>query len=168
MSESRLYPVRPLLAASLAVFRNNRVLLAQRFVPPMENRFTLPGGLVEPGESLSDAALREMHEEVGVEAKILGFNQHVEVIERDPDGAVKRHYVIASFVGVWLAGEGTTGPEAQAVVWVDRDGLRDLPITDHLLPLLNSAWSIAERAGVITGPASPGRCHASAPRSAIK
>jgi 8-oxo-dGTP diphosphatase len=153
VSENRLYPVRPLLAASLAVFRDNRVLLAQRFVPPMENRFTLPGGLVEPGESLSEAALREMREEVGVEARILGFNRHVEIVERDPDGAVKRHYVIASFVGVWLAGEGATGPEAQAVVWVDREGLQDLPVSDHLHPLLDSAWMIAERAGVIT--ASP-------------
>ena len=155
MSDDRLYPLRPLLAASLAVFRNNRVLLAQRFVPPMENRFTLPGGLVEPGESLSEAALREMREEVGVEARILGFNRHVEIVERDPDGAVKRHYVIASFVGSWLAGEGVIGPEAQAVVWVDRGGLRDLPVSEHLLPLLDAAWVIAERAGAVTAASSP-------------
>ena len=155
MSDNRLYPVRPLLAASLAVFRDNRVLLAQRFVPPMENRFTLPGGPVEPGESLSEAALREMREEVEVEARILGFNRHVEIVERDPDGAVKRHYVIASFVGAWLAGEGVTGPEAQAVAWVDREGLRDFPVSDHLLPLLDAAWVIAERAGLITATPSP-------------
>ncbi|MDR3463128.1 MAG: NUDIX domain-containing protein [Beijerinckiaceae bacterium] len=150
MTDDRLYPRRPLLAASLAVFRDNRVLLAQRFVPPMENRFTLPGGLVEPGESLSEAALREMREEVGVEARILGFNRHVEIVERDREGAVKRHYVIASFVGCWLAGEGVIGPEAQAVVWVDRDGLRDLPVSDDLRPVLDGAWAIAERAGAVT------------------
>jgi 8-oxo-dGTP diphosphatase len=148
MTGGRTYPQRPLLAASLAVFRDNRVLLAQRFVPPLENRFTLPGGLVEVGESLEEAALREMQEEVGVTARILGFNRHVEVIERDAQDAVKHHYVIASFVGAWVSGEGTTGPEAQAVAWVDRDEMLRLPVTDHLLPLLDAAWLIAEAYGV--------------------
>jgi ADP-ribose pyrophosphatase YjhB (NUDIX family) len=148
VSDGRLYPARPLLAASLAVFRDNRVLLAQRFAPPMENRFTLPGGLVEPGETLEEAALREMREEVGVEARVLGFNRHVEIIERDPAGAIKRHYVIASFVGAWLSGAGDTGPEAKAVVWADRDAAALLPTTDHLAPLLDSAWSIAARHGL--------------------
>lgn len=148
MTRSRIYPQRPLLAASLAVFRDNRVLLAQRFVPPLENRFTLPGGLVEVGETLEEAALREMQEEVGVTARILGFNRHVEVIERDAQDVVKHHYVIASFVGAWVSGEGVIGPEAQAVVWADRDEMLRLPVTDHLSPLLDAAWAIAEAHGV--------------------
>lgn len=141
--DDRLYPVRPLLAASLAVFRGDRVLLAQRAAPPLEGRFTLPGGLVEPGEALAEAALREMREEVRVDADILGFNQHVEVIERDEAGAVLRHYVIASFVGRWIAGEGTIGPEARAVVWARLDDIPQLPATEHLPPLLDAAWAIA-------------------------
>ena len=141
--DDRLYPVRPLLAASLAVFRDGRVLLARRAVPPMAGRFTLPGGLVEPGETIAEAALREMREEVGVEARILGFNRHVEIVERDAAGAVMRHFVIASFVGTWVSGEGTVGPEATAVVWVAREELASLATTDHLAPLLDRAWAIA-------------------------
>lgn len=147
MTDSRLYPTRPLLAASLAVFREGRVLLAQRFAPPRANCFTLPGGLVEIGESLEDAALREMREEVGVVARILGFNRHVEVVERDGDGMVSRHYVIASFVGAWVSGEGSAGPEAQAVVWADRAEMLRLPTTEHLPDLLEAAWAIAEKQG---------------------
>ena len=143
----RLYPSRPFLAASLAVFRDGRVLLARRAVAPFEGRYTLPGGLVEPGESLAEAALREMHEEVGVTARILDFNDHVEVIDRDEVGRVRHHYVIASFVGAWLAGEGTPGPEAPVVVWADRDEAARLPTTEHLPALLASAWTIAEAAG---------------------
>ena len=60
--------------------------------------FSLPGGLVEAGETLEEAALRELEEEVGVAASIVGFNDHVEVIDRDEDGQVARHFVIASFV----------------------------------------------------------------------
>ena len=140
---ARLYPARPLLAASLAVFRDGRVLLARRAAPPYAGCYTLPGGLVEPGEMLTEAALREMREEVGVEAAILGFNRHVEVIERDTEG-VRHHYVIASFVGAWLAGEGTPGPEASDVIWADREAVARLPTTDQLAGLLEAAWAMAE------------------------
>jgi 8-oxo-dGTP diphosphatase len=80
---SRLYPERPILAASVAVFRDGRVLLAARTAPPYDQVFSLPGGLVEPGESLEQAALRELTEETGVTAGIVGFAGHVEIIERD-------------------------------------------------------------------------------------
>ena len=140
--DGRLYPARPLLAASLAVFRGGRVLLARRIAPPLAGLFTLPGGLVEPGEGLEAAALREMREEVGVEADIVGFNRHVEVIERDETGRVRHHYVIASFVARWLAGDGTIGPEAAAIIWADREMVASLPTTDHLAALLDAAWSM--------------------------
>ena len=68
MAESRAYPTRPFLAASIAVFRDGQVLLAERAAPPAARLFSLPGGLVEPGESLQEAALRELEEETGVEA----------------------------------------------------------------------------------------------------
>src|SRR5690606_7784570 len=70
MPEDRRYPARPFLAASVATFRDGRVLIATRARPPMEACWSLPGGLVEPGESLREAALRELREEVGVEAEI--------------------------------------------------------------------------------------------------
>lgn len=144
--DGRLYPARPLLAASLAVIRGDRVLLAQRAAPPLAGRFTLPGGLVEPGEALAEAARREMREEVGVEARIIGFNRHVEVIEHDSEGRVMRHYVIASFVGAWIAGEGVVGPEAAAVIWARREDVPLLPVTEHLPPLLDTAFDIATAA----------------------
>lgn len=146
-ADGRIYPRRPLLAASLAVFRDNRVLLAQRAAPPLADRFTLPGGLVEAGETLAEAALREMREEVGVEARIVRFNRHVELIEHDATGAVIHHYVIASFVGAWTAGEGTIGPEARSVIWASRDEIASLPTTEHLPQLLEAAWAIAAGRG---------------------
>ena len=142
--DGRLYPARPVLAVSLAVFREGRVLLAQRAAPPLAGLFTLPGGVVELGETLAEAALREMREEVAVEARSLAFNRHVEVIHRDAAGAVARHYLIASFVGTWLAGDGTVGPEASAVLWATRGDLDRLAITDNLIPLLEAAWTMVE------------------------
>ncbi|GAC1332068.1 MAG: NUDIX hydrolase [Beijerinckiaceae bacterium] len=143
---TRLYPTRPLLAVSLACFRDGKVLLATRTRPPGAGVLTLPGGLVEPGERLAEAALRELREEVGVEAEIVGFNGHAERIERDDDGRVKHHYVIASFVGRWLAGEPKPGPEAGAIVWADPLAADDLPLTEGLTVLLRRAYAMLENA----------------------
>jgi 8-oxo-dGTP diphosphatase len=137
--DSRLYPARPILAASVAVFREGRVLIARRARAPMAGVWSLPGGGVELGETLEQAALRELAEEVGVEARIVAFNAHVEVVDRDDAGAVRAHFVVASFVARWIAGEGTPGPEASAVAWVDPRDLGSRPTTRSLAQVLESA-----------------------------
>jgi ADP-ribose pyrophosphatase YjhB (NUDIX family) len=119
----RLFPARPILAVSVAVFREGRVLLARRAREPMIGRFTLPGGVVEIGETLAEAAARELREEVGVEADIVAFNRHVEPIERQGD-RIRTHFVIASFVARWTGGEARPSSEMDAVAWIDpRAGL---------------------------------------------
>lgn len=140
-------PRRPVLAVSIAVFRDDgRVLLATRGKPPMADLWSLPGGKVELGETLAEAALRELREEVGVEAEIIAFNDHVEYIQRDESGAVGAHFVIASFVGRWIAGEATPGPEAGAVLWADPFDPGDLRMTQGLRPILRKAAVIAAEA----------------------
>ena len=147
LEASRAYPGRPFLAASIAVFRAGKVLLAERAAPPAALRFSLPGGLVEAGETLREAALRELREETGVEAEIVGFNDHVEVIERDGDHRVAAHFVVASFVGVWRSGDGTTGPEALRILWLEPDRIDELEVTPQLGPIVRRAAEIARAAG---------------------
>lgn len=136
---SRLYPACPRLAVSIAVFRQERVLLAARTRPPFAGAFSLPGGLVELGETLADAALRELREEVDVEARITGFNRHVEAIERDENDAIRHHYVIASFIGEWVKGEGRIGPEAGAILWANVEDIPRLVTTPQIPVVLESA-----------------------------
>ncbi len=143
MTASRAYPNRPFLAASVAVFRRGRVLVASRGRPPMKRVFTLPGGLVEPGESLAEAALRELDEEVGVRAEILGFVAPVEIIERDDQGRVKHHFVVCAHAARWLSGEPQTGLEALEVRWVGLNEIADLPTTPGLATILRQAFALA-------------------------
>jgi 8-oxo-dGTP diphosphatase len=97
---------------------------------------------VEIGETLREAALRELDEEVGVTAEIVAFNDHVESIMRDDLRAVQAHYVIASFVARWTAGEPRTSEEADSVIWVDPSALGDLPTTPGLQAILAGAARI--------------------------
>lgn len=143
MDSDRSYPSRPFLAASIAVVRDGRVLVAARARPPMADLFTLPGGLVEPGETLAEAALRELAEEVGVRARVIGVVRPVEVIERDEEGRVCAHFVIVSHAARWVSGEATIGPEAKAVRWVDLAQMEHLPTTPHLAEIARAALAMA-------------------------
>ncbi|QFU15874.1 NUDIX hydrolase [Microvirga thermotolerans] len=142
MTESRLYPTRPVLAASVAVLREGRVLLAARGRPPAEGLFSLPGGRVEIGETLAEAALRELREEVGVEAKLLGPIAPVEFIERDAEGRVRHHVVIAAHAARWVSGEPRTGPEAKEIRWVTERDIVGLPMTPGLEAVLERAFAL--------------------------
>ncbi|HYC25622.1 MAG TPA: NUDIX hydrolase [Roseiarcus sp.] len=137
---------RPTLAVSLAVFREGRVLIARRARAPLKGLYSLPGGRVELGETLQDAALREVHEEVGVTAEIVAFNDHVESIVRDGRN-IAAHYVIVSFVGRWLAGEARTSAEADSIRWIDPDSPLDAPATPGLGPIIAKAARIARAIG---------------------
>ncbi len=143
----RDYPAAPILAVSLAVFRAGKVLLATRTRAPFAGAFSLPGGSVEAGETLIEAALRELREEVAVEARVIAFNRHVESIERDEAGAIRRHFVIASFVGDWIAGEGTAGPEAGEIIWAEPSELRLLHCTPQTADVVASAAAIRASRG---------------------
>ena len=126
------------MAVSVAVFRNGRALVARRARAPFLGLYSLPGGVVEIGETLHEAALRELGEEVGVKAEIVAFNDHVESIMRDGEG-VRAHYVIASFVARWTSGEAQISEEADSVMWIDPMALGDLPATPDLGKILAKA-----------------------------
>jgi 8-oxo-dGTP diphosphatase len=143
MTDDRFYPSRPVLAASVAVIRDGRILLAARGKPPSEGLYSLPGGMVEIGETLRETALRELREEVGVEAEILDLIAPVEFIERDDQGHIKHHVVIAAHAARWVSGEPQTGPEAKDIRWVTERDIANLPLTAGLTGILQQAFRLA-------------------------
>lgn len=146
----RLFPARPILAVSAAVFREGRVLIVRRARAPLIGHFSLPGGGVEVGETLAAALARELMEEVGVEAQIVAFNRHVEAITHD-GGRVRTHFVIASFAARWRSGEPRLSDEVDAIEWIDPAGALPSPTTPGLAEILTSAARIESKSAVVKG-----------------
>jgi len=139
MAGSMSEPKRPVLAASIAVFRDGKVLLARRGKAPALGLYSLPGGRIEPGERMQDAVLRELFEEVGLRASLVGFVDHVEHIEHAEDGTLRAHAVICAFAGHWEAGEPRLSDEATDLLWVDPLFPGELPMTRGLPEILRKA-----------------------------
>ena len=139
---SRSYPARPILAASVAIFRHGKVLLGERARSPGQGLFSLPGGVVDLGETLESAARREVREETGLEVEIAGFVRHNEVVYRDENGAVHRHFVIAVFAARAGQGEPQVSEETVSFRWADPATLDGLPVTDRLADIVAAAQAL--------------------------
>lgn len=131
--------VRPTLAASAAVFRDGRVLLAKRGFAPGLGLWSLPGGRVEPGETLAEAAVREVMEEVGVRAEVVAVAAALDFISRDSDGALASHFVVVAHAALWRAGEPEPGPEATEVGWFPPTEVAGLATTRGLADVVQRA-----------------------------
>ncbi len=131
--------VRPTLAASAAVFKGPLVLLARRAANPGAGLWSLPGGRVEAGETLAEAAAREVMEEVGVEVEIVGLATALDVILRNKAGELKAHYVVAAHAALWRAGEPMIGEEAAEVGWFRPEEVAGLPTTAGLAGVVEQA-----------------------------
>jgi mutator protein MutT len=123
----------PVLGVSVCVIRAACVLLSQRAKPPFQDKWSLPGGHVETGERLEEAAMRELSEETGLEPVLQGIFDWTEIIDS------KRHYVIAVFRAKWKAGEPRAGGDAKAVRWAKVEELDQLELTPGLGKVVRKA-----------------------------
>ncbi len=113
-----LIPMKiPVPAVGLVCFRDDDVLLIRRGRSPREGEWSLPGGRIEPGETIRQAALRELLEETGVVAELLGLVDVVDAIF--PEAG--QHYVLIDFLAIWRGGDPKAGDDAAAAVFMPFD-----------------------------------------------
>jgi len=126
---SRFYPDAPRVGVSVLCHRDGHVLLIKRGKNPFKDHWSLPGGLVELGETLAEAAARELREETGVEALIGEPVESFDSIQRDDTGKVLTHFVLTVFCGTFLSGEAVAGDDAVETEWVHPEELDGRPTT---------------------------------------
>jgi 8-oxo-dGTP diphosphatase len=127
--QSRRYPARPLLGVGALLFDQQRVLLIERGRPPLDGLWSLPGGLVEAGERLEDAIVREVFEETGLHVTAGPIATVFERLIPDETGRCEYHYVLVDFYCTIVSGTPRPGDDSRAVAWFDIGSLDSLALT---------------------------------------
>ena len=126
---SRFYPDAPRASVSVLCHRDGRALVVKRGKPPFKDHWSLPGGVIELGETLQEAAARELMEETGVTAELGLPVETFDSIQRDEDGRVVTHFILTVFCGTYVSGTPEAQDDAAALDWVLPEDLATRPTT---------------------------------------
>ena len=145
MAETRTYPTRPFLAVSAAILRDARFLLVRRANAPASGLFSLPGGVVEIGETLHEAVMREVMEETSITIEPLALAGFRETIAHDAENRVERHFVILPFAARWIKGEPFLNEELSEWCWVRPAEVAGMPTTPGLGAIVAAAFDLLQK-----------------------
>lgn len=142
---------RPAIGVSVACWRQGRVLLVQRGRPPLKGMWSLPGGHVEYGEAIRAAAARELAEETGIEADIVGIVDALDVMVAAPAAAADdppaHHFVLAVYAARWRAGEPVAGDDAAVALFLPPDEALALDLTPGAAEVIRASRLLVGDAG---------------------
>lgn len=138
----REYPDSPIVAVGAAVCRGDQVLIVRRGRPPSQGRWTVPGGVVELGERMADAAAREVREECGIEVAVDNVAGVLDQIVRDEDGHIHFHYAIVDFAARYVSGELHLSDELLDARWVRLDQFDEYQVYEQARQVLRKALAL--------------------------
>lgn len=122
------------------MLRRGRVLLVERGRKPLKGYWSLPGGVLETGETAEEGVRREVFEETGLEVRPVSLVTVFERIMRDEKGAPEYHYVLLDYLCRVTGGVLEAADDVSRVEWVTRDALKDYRITEGTLPVIERAF----------------------------
>jgi 8-oxo-dGTP diphosphatase len=130
------FPKSPRAAVGAVVIRENRILLVRRAFPPQQGLWAVPGGSVELGETLREAAEREVEEETGLRIAAGEPVHTFDLIEKDAHGGVRFHYVIVDLEAEVLSGELRAADDAREAGWFGPEAIASLEVSETTRDLL--------------------------------
>jgi ADP-ribose pyrophosphatase YjhB (NUDIX family) len=144
-SSKREYPDRPIVGVGAVIVDQGRVLLVKRGSPPLLGEWSLPGGVVELGETLRGAAEREAREETGLMVKAGEVLEVLDRIVSDKDGAPQYHYVLIDFLCTVKGGKLRAGGDAADACWAGESELGKFKLEQPAIEVISKAFTAEAR-----------------------
>ena len=144
----REYPDRPLVGVGAIIVEAGRAVIVRRGHGPLQGEWSMPGGMLELGETLRSGAAREALEETGLVVAVGEVLEVLDRIVRDPQGKVQFHYVLIDFSCRRLSGELRAGGDALEARWIGAEELARFPIADSAAEVMRKGLEAAAAAKV--------------------
>lgn len=143
MTGSPEYPDRPVVGVGGVVVVDDRAVLIRRANEPRKGQWSIPGGRLEPGETLADGVRRELLEEIGMEVEVGALIEAFERIYRDPDGRLLYHFVILDYLCRTRSHVPVAGGDALEVAMAREGDLDQFALSEAVLRVLRKAFAMA-------------------------
>ncbi|HEX9975951.1 MAG TPA: NUDIX hydrolase [Dehalococcoidales bacterium] len=140
-NDSRWYPQLPMVGVSAVVLKEGRMLLVKRSKEPSKGKWSIPGGRLELGEAINEAAKREVLEECSIEIEIERVLEVTDNIMRDEEGRTRYHFVLIDLLARYTGGEARAQSDAEECRWVTTEELAGLDMNPQLCAVLMRAMS---------------------------
>lgn len=137
---SRQYPQYPLLGVGAIIVSGDKVLLVRRANPPLQGEWSLPGGLVETGETTQEAVAREVLEETGLQIEPVKLVEVFERILRDSEGRVEYHFVLIDYLCRITSGDAHAASDVSDVRWAKLDELAPLAVAPETCEVIRKTF----------------------------
>ena len=139
---AREYPEHPVVGVGGVVVRDGKALIVKRAHEPRKGEWSLPGGLLELGESLQDAVRREIKEETALDVTVGPIIETFDRVHRDDHGRIRYHFVIVDFVCWPNGGEAMPGSDADGVAWVSVAEIDDYRVNAHAKAVIEKGLKV--------------------------
>ena len=150
MSDSpnnREYPDRPFCGVGIVCFKDDQVLIVKRAKPPIKWEWSIPGGGQDLGETTRETALRELKEETGIEARLIGLIDVVDSVSHDDNGDIRFHYTLVDFAAEWISGEPVGADDVSHAEWTPIAGIDTLGLWSETIRIIREAEMMRDTDG---------------------
>jgi 8-oxo-dGTP diphosphatase len=144
VSSGREYPERPMVGVGGVVISNGRALLIRRGGPPLEGQWSIPGGMLEVGETLLEGVRRELLEETGIDVRVGELIDVFERINLDGGGKTRYHFVVLDYLCEAVRGDARAGSDVTDVAWAAPSELANYSLSETATRVILRAFEMAK------------------------